>query len=158
MDEPQRASGLWRLLTPATATAVGVLSLLVLAGACVMSLLVPSATASFTSAEDAVATVGQLLFGLPFTVVGVVVARRQPRNPMGWLLLAVALAIELGSVAPAYAYLDYSHDGTLPLGHVAVLLSGVWIVAFVLLPLIILLFPDGRARSALALAAAAVPR
>jgi hypothetical protein len=28
-----------------------------------------------------------LVFGLVFAAVGVVVARRQPRNPIGWLLL-----------------------------------------------------------------------
>jgi hypothetical protein len=63
---------------------------------------------------------------------------------MGWLLLAVALSIELGTFAPAYAYLDYGkRHGSLPLGPVAVLLSGIWIFAF-MLPLAILLFPDGQ--------------
>ena len=82
---------------------------------------------------------------LAFTAVGVVVARREPRNPMGWLLIAVALAVQAGNVGPAYAYLDYTlHHGTLPLGHVALLGLGAWEYAILLVPLVILLFPDGR--------------
>ena len=73
------------------------------------------------------------------------VARRQPRNPMGWLLIGVALAIEAVNVGSDYAYLDYFlHHGTLPLGHLAALLSVSWQWLLVLVPLIILLFPDGR--------------
>ena len=63
---------------------------------------------------------------------------------MGWLVIGVSLAIQLGSFAPAYAYLDYhSHHGALPFGQVAVLLSGLWICGFMFLPLIVLLFPTG---------------
>jgi len=64
---------------------------------------------------------------------------------MGWLLLGLVLAVDNGSIAPVYVNLDYEfHHGTLPLGHLALLLSASWEYAFVLLPLIILLFPDGR--------------
>ena len=126
----------------------GVLLLLLLAGSLAVAVVVPSAAGSFSAGAgvDQVATdVGAIVFALSFTGVGVVVARRDPRNPMGWLLLGVALAIELGSLAPGYAYLDYGrHHGSLPLGPVAVLLSNAWVLLFVLLPLAVLLFPDGR--------------
>jgi hypothetical protein len=57
---------------------------------------------------------------LAFAGVGVVVARRQPRNPIGWLLLLAAIAWEAGNYSPAYLDLDYlDHHGSLPLGHVA---------------------------------------
>jgi hypothetical protein len=73
------------------------------------------------------------------------VARRQSRNPLGWLLIAITLAVQAGSNASGYAYFDYTvHHGALPLGPVAVLLSPDWAYAFVLMPLVILLFPDGR--------------
>jgi hypothetical protein len=135
-----------RLLSPATATMLGVTTLLALVGALVISLAVPAAADSWASgSQNILAGAGAILFVLPFTTIGTLIGRRQPRNPMGWLLIGVALAIELGTLAPAYAYLDYGkHHGTLPLGGVAVLLSGVWIFAFALLPLVILLFPDGR--------------
>ena len=87
-----------------------------------------------------------LLFGLAFAGVGVVVARREPLNPIGWLLLGASLAMSAGNAGPEYAYLDYTiHGGRLPLGAVGVLLAQAWVYAFMLLPLIILLFPDGRA-------------
>jgi acetyl-CoA acetyltransferase len=35
------------------------------------------------------------VFGLSFTAVGVVVARREARPPRGWLLIAATLAVEL---------------------------------------------------------------
>ena len=130
------------------ATVSGLLLLWLLAGSLAVAVVVPSAAGSFSSGSgaDLVATdAGAIVFALSFTGVGVVVARRDPRNPMGWLLLGVALAIELGSLAPGYAYLDYGrHDGSLPLGPVAVLLSNSWVLLFVLLPLAVLLFPDGR--------------
>ncbi len=86
-----------------------------------------------------------LVFGLAFAAVGVVVARREPRNPIGWLLLGASLAMSGGNAGPEYAYLDYSvHDGRLPLGAIGVLLSQAWVYAFMLLPLIVLFFPDGR--------------
>jgi hypothetical protein len=85
------------------------------------------------------------LFGASFTLVGVIVARRAPRNPLGWLLLWSSLAFDLGSLAPGYAYLDYhSHHGALPLGPLAVLGSAGWTYGFLAVPLIVLLFPNGR--------------
>jgi len=80
-----------------------------------------------TGTASVVTGVTWFVFGVTFTAVGVVVARREPRNPMGWLLLGAALSIQVGSDAPSYAYFDYkTHHGALPLGPVAVLLSGAW--------------------------------
>src|SRR5579862_3241829 len=116
----------------AVATAVCVLSVLSVVGLIVMSPLVPAASGSFASSgtSNVLEGLGAGLFGLSFTAVGFVVARRQPRNPMGWLLLGVAISIDLGTFAPAYAYYDHRHHGSLPLEPVAVLLSGFWIFAF----------------------------
>jgi hypothetical protein len=75
-------------------------------------------------------------------VVGTVVAARRPRNPIGWILLAIFLL-----VAPPYAQyavLDYRmHHGTLPLGRVAVALLADWPVWLVLITILLWLFPDG---------------
>jgi len=83
---------------------------------------------------------------LAFTVVGVVVARSQPRNPVGWVLLSIGVSLIVLGDARVYAVLDYRlHDGRLPGGPVAVLLAGsISELMFLLLPLAILLFPDGR--------------
>lgn len=50
---------------------------------------------------------GTLLITIPAAAIGVLVARRQPGNPIGWILLGVALFDTLGSAAGAYAVLDY---------------------------------------------------
>jgi hypothetical protein len=92
--------------------------------------------------RDGAAAVAGLAFGL----VGVVVARRQPRNPEGWLLLGAAVGIFSVLDTGLYAVLDYRvHHGRLPLGEVAVISKGSigspLIFGFAL---IILLFPDGQ--------------
>ncbi len=130
--------------TPVLLALLGGLSLLSVLGAVPLEILVPDG-ASPSGASNTVTIVAWLVFGVSFTAVGFIVARRQPHNPMGWLLLATSLAFQLGSDAPGYAYLDYhSHRGGLPLGPVAVLLSGGWAYGFLAVPLIILLFPHRR--------------
>ena len=44
---------------------------------------------------------------LPVVLVGFVVARRQPGNPMGWMLLALALLGVLSGVGSDYAWYSY---------------------------------------------------
>ena len=94
------------------------------------------------------ATAGNLLIiplMIPFGAVGVVVANRQPRNAIGWILIALALTVVLGTDAGFYAVLAYRlGDHWLPLGRLAVALSPAWIPVPVLMPIPILLFPDGR--------------
>jgi len=79
---------------------------------------------------------------VPAVAVGTLLAARRPRNPIGWLLLAVFL---LG-VSPVgdYAIIDYRlHHGTLPLGSVAVVLLNAWPVWLVLIAIMVWVFPDG---------------
>ena len=84
--------------------------------------------------------------GLLVAALGLMVARRQPGNPLGWLLMGFGGWVALYDVAGGYAVLDYHfHHGDLPLGPAAVLItSELWIFMFLMLPLVILLFPDGR--------------
>jgi hypothetical protein len=89
------------------------------------------------------------LAGLPlvigFTVVGVLVGRRQPRHPMGWIMLGIALGFVLNIDASDYSILDYRlHHGHLPLGFVAVLLQPAWAPAVLLCGVAVLIFPEGR--------------
>ncbi len=128
--------------TPASATVLGAISLLSVPATFVLTALIhqlPNSSGAGLSAGSGVALV------LAFTAVGVVVARRQPSNPIGWLLLAVALAVQIGTCASAYAYLDYSlHHGALVLGPLSLILSPSWEYAIIVLPFLLLLFPDGR--------------
>jgi hypothetical protein len=82
-----------------------------------------------------------------YTVVGVVVARRQPRNAVGWVLIAAILLFLLSNDLSAYAVLHYRRGRALPFAPEAVLLEPVWIPSIALFPLVMLLFPDGRLTS-----------
>jgi len=80
-----------------------------------------------------------------FAVVGFVVAWRKPRNPLGWLIVAVAGFFALSEDASYYVVADYRlHHGALPLGWLALLAQPGWAPAIVLLVLLLFLFPDGR--------------
>src|SRR5450432_2003278 len=90
------------------------------------------------------ANVLSLIF-LPYGIVGFIIARRQPRNPIGWILLAILIAVAFAGAAGQYAVLYYSEGHhALPLARVAVFAAAGWIWMVVLLPLPIGLFPDGR--------------
>jgi hypothetical protein len=86
----------------------------------------------------------EFAFGI-FALTGFVVAVRQPRNAVGWILLGAALFGLLSSTSGSYAVWDYrfSH-GALPLGVVAVFLQLGWAPAIAIFPLPVLLFPDGH--------------
>ena len=79
-----------------------------------------------------------------FAAVGLVVARRQPRNPMGWLLAAIGMLLLLTIDGGDYAVAVYQLGHRLPLGPVTLLLDLAWAPMVMLLPLAILLFPDGK--------------
>jgi hypothetical protein len=87
----------------------------------------------------------EFVFILPFTAVGVIVARREPRNPIGWLLIAIALLEVIPGDASDYTVLAYHlARGSWPLGPLAVLLDLGFASGLLLMPLALLLFPDGR--------------
>jgi len=79
---------------------------------------------------------------VPATAVGMLLAARRPRNPIGWLLLAIII-VEVGPTSQ-YLILDYRmHRGSLPLGWVAVVLQECWPMFLVSVTLLLWLFPDG---------------
>jgi len=81
---------------------------------------------------------------VPFTAVGALLALRVPANPIGWIFLLVSLGQLLALDGGAYAIRAYHVDGHgLPFSRLAVAVATSW-VAYVLLPLPILFFPDGR--------------
>ena len=90
--------------------------------------------------EDLVASIVLL----PTAFVGFVVARRQPGNPLGWMFLALVALGVLSGVGADYAWLSYRLGHHLPLAAVGVVLGPYWCPLLVTLPLMILLFPDGR--------------
>lgn len=88
-----------------------------------------------------------LVIGIPCAGVGVVVARRQPGNPLGWLFLAIALCLFVANDGGDYSYFVYRLGHHLPFGPAALALDELWIPGLVLIVVVILLFPDGRLAS-----------
>ena len=94
--------------------------------------------------QNVLANAAQLAIGLPICAVGLIVARRQPGNPIGWLLLLIPVGILLALDAGPYAWLVYRMGYRLPFGPAAVLLEVSYFpVLTIVLPLVFLLFPDG---------------
>jgi hypothetical protein len=85
-----------------------------------------------------------LLLGVPFAGVGVIVARRHPGNLTGWLSLAFAFLFLLSNDAGFYLVAKYQVGRRLPLGPVMLFLQPLWIPALAILPVIVLIFPEGR--------------
>ncbi len=134
---PGAAAARFRLASPVTATVLAVLALMLLAGGLVLSAL--TRQLSVLGSWPIVPTV------MVYAAVGFVVARRQPGNPIGWILITWIVVFLLSGVAGGYAalYYRFGHHG-LPLAPVAVVLGPLWAPALLSFPVVILLFPDGR--------------
>ena len=116
-----------------------------MAFACVLLVVAASIPLLVLDHQFDASNVASAVFAIVFSLVGVVVARHQPRNPIGWLLLAGAFALVEGTAAGAYSLLFFRFaDHGLPLVRLAVFGAPSWAVFVVLLPFPILLFPDGR--------------
>ena len=87
-----------------------------------------------------------------YASVGALVARSSPRNPIGWLLAWVGVAVALWMFGLAYAQIGLDPGetiGDLPGAAVAAWIGVLALPAAtpVVLPLFLLVFPDGRLRS-----------
>jgi hypothetical protein len=104
--------------------------------------LLTSLTGDLQASRDGAA----FFFALACGLLGMLVVRRQPRNPEGWLLLGPAVWVMVVLDSGLYAVFDYRiHHGHLPLGYTAVLLRGTIGEPLVFVfALVILLFPEGR--------------
>jgi hypothetical protein len=127
-----------RVASSLTAVPLGALGLALVAAWAPLTYL----TRDLQGSRDGAAAAFALACGL----LGMLVARRQPRNPEGWLLLSLAVCTIAVLDAGLYAVLDYHmHHGRLPLGEAAVFLKGaIGTPLIFLFALVILLFPDGR--------------
>ena len=120
----------------------GSLSLTVLSLLALLSLLA-TLPLSLLSGQLGYGTVA-VVIGIPCAAVGVVVARRQPGNPLGWLFLLTGILLLISNDAADYAYYVYRLGHRLPFGPVGLVIDQLWTAGLVLFVVIILLFPDGR--------------
>jgi hypothetical protein len=82
---------------------------------------------------------------LVFVGVGLLLALRLPRQPVGWLLLGTGTLLQLSVAAGAYSWAALIREPrTLPLGEIALLIQIAWVPALGCLFLAIMLFPTGR--------------
>jgi hypothetical protein len=132
------ASKLARLASPNIATVVGVATLLLWVAGVALAIAVHQLGGDLE----------EFPLLVPFGVIGLLIARRQPTNPIGWIMLGVAGAYTVSTDASSYAVLAYrmGHTG-LPLARLAVASTQCWIALPLLLPLPVLLFPTGRVPS-----------
>jgi hypothetical protein len=130
----------FRLASPTTALVLGAVALVLMAATIVLSASVHQLSILSTGPIVPVVVI--------YAGVGVVVTRRQPRNPIGWILIGFILLFLFSGAAGGYAalYYNFGHHG-LPLAQVGVILQPLWAPAILMFPLVILLFPDGRLTS-----------
>jgi signal transduction histidine kinase len=98
-----------------------------------------------SSTEDLVFLPMLVLTILGYATVGAILASRNPRHPIGWIMLTIGLAFAFSQIAESYAAYTLRIDrGALPFGSVAAWI-GTWIYAviFAALPLLALLYPSG---------------
>lgn len=86
------------------------------------------------------------LVGVMMGLLGALVASREPRNSIGWLMCATSLATSLVQLPAGYAYFALvAQHGAWPLGSAAAWLGAwSWVPVQVTLPLIAVRFPDGK--------------
>lgn len=91
-------------------------------------------------------TVNLMIASLAFSTVGVLVASRQRKNPIGWLLLCIGLLYAAELFVGNYSVYTFVTDpASLPGGQVAAwLTSWVWIFGGSLVFFVFLFFPDGK--------------
>ena len=129
---------LWWLRRSATAWALAGLVLLLTVA------LIPL---SLTAGGIGLAAGVEIAIAVSFAAVGLIVARHRPRNRTGWLMLWLSVGFMLYDVAGVYDVIGYRLGHRLPLGAVVLILYHVSQPFLGLLPLVILLFPDGRPSS-----------
>lgn len=88
------------------------------------------------------------VIGILLALLGAVVAAREPRNSIGWLMVAYAWLVSLMQTIAGYGYASLGvNHGTWALGSLAALLGAwIWVPSVGFLALIAVRFPDGRAR------------
>ncbi|HEY2268459.1 MAG TPA: hypothetical protein VGI96_37995 [Streptosporangiaceae bacterium] len=121
----------------ASATALGALVLVLLGTTVTLAALIHQLTILNVATG--------LTIPLAYAAVGVFVARHQPRNPVGWILILFVVLLLICLDAGYYAVLRYrlGYQG-IPFGPAAVVVASLLVLAPALFPLVILLFPDGK--------------
>jgi hypothetical protein len=125
------------------------LSVALLLGGVALDLATGSAVPGLPSGgeTDDSSVVSDLVTLLTFSVVGAIIASRQPRNAIGWIFCGVGVTVGLNSFAGDYAefWLASGFGNTILGENAAWLSSWLWsLLLYVPTSSVLLLFPDGR--------------
>lgn len=128
-----------RLRNPATATVVAVAAIALFAA------VLPLALANHQIARG-LSNGGSYLGPIGFVGVGWLIAWRQPRNSMGWLLLGTGLFGAMSGAASGYAIYAYRlhHDPGSLLAKTAIVLQPGWSPEIICMAVALVLFPDTK--------------
>ena len=124
----------WSLLTAFVLMVAGALALTALSGE------------SAIEGND-YAAFGWVAVFAPFPIVGALIASRRAGGALGWICIAVGLAVGLTALAQRYAmYAVVAEPGALPAGeYFAYVENWSWVVPIGLIGVfLVLLFPDGK--------------
>src|SRR5215204_4052121 len=126
-----------------------VLAVALLAGGISLALMARpfGAQLTYESEADPFSVIVSLVTLLTFSVVGAIIASRQPRNAIGWIFCSIGLVVGLNSITGGYA--EYRLAGGSASGNLvetaAWVSSWTWILlVYVPTSFLLLLFPDGR--------------
>jgi hypothetical protein len=142
-EQQTGAGGIGNRAVAWLAWSLGVLAVAIFIAASVLSTLPRPAPSPSATSDD---TVGFVLF-LAFPIVGVVVASRRPRNPIGWILLADGILWMILAVADSYSVYGVARPGSVPYPVAIGTISNqwLWIPTVGLIGIyLLLLFPDGK--------------
>ena len=116
-------------------------------GVCVVFIVLP-----FLIPGESAPLLGSLWVGLwigTTSGVGGLIASRQPKNPIGWIMIAIGVLLAISILARDYGtYALLDHPNSVPFGEVM-----AWLSTWVQMPglalgtFFVLLFPDGRVLS-----------
>lgn len=124
-----------RIASPAAATVLGVIAAVLAVAALAISI-----------ADHRASSAGLVLVTTTtFAAVGVVVARRQPANPLGWLLILLSLFENMYDFAAAYVTFNHwlGHGLNGPSFTALWLENSFWDLGFIVGLPALLFFPDG---------------
>ncbi len=112
-------------------------------------LLAPGIFVSVGNGLDVGNVLEAVLFGAVMqgmATLGALIARREPRNPIGWIFCAVPGLVAVAVAAGTYAaWADDHHPGAPGAGAAGWLASWTWVAGLAAYALLVpLLFPDGR--------------
>ncbi|MDQ3863712.1 MAG: hypothetical protein M3317_09465, partial [Actinomycetota bacterium] len=126
-----------------------VLAVALLAGGISLALMARpfGAQLTYESEADPFSVIVSLVTLLTFSVVGAIIASRQPHNAIGWIFCSIGLVVSLNSLTGGYA--EYRLAGGSAPGNLAETAAWVstwtWILlVYVPTSFLLLLFPDGR--------------